>query len=285
MRVNLLPILVLIIFSLPLSAIAAELSLSAEPQSVGVGDTVLVTLHLSSAIPLNAVSASLRYSDNMTPISFSNGNSIVSIWLTSPIAKERGTSVDFEGLIPGGYVGEHGVVIRSLFKATRSGPASVVISSARALRNDGIGTEEPLVVKPLALLIGPTSIGGYVYGIDTTPPEPFSPARGNDPSLFGGHAYLVFNTVDKGSGISHYEIAEYRLPFLKHFADAQSPYELKHQSGTYTVVVKAFDNEGNARVEVFPRQRLLSPYEKGLLAIMLIGIALYFVYRRARVYT
>lgn len=267
----------------PLGALAAEVRLTAQPVSVGVGDRVAVTLSVDTFDPLNSFSGTLTYNPALlTPTGVSDGGSISSIWLTRP--KPSATSTQFVGFAAGGFVG-HGDLFTVIFTARTMGTANVTLTHAQFLQNDGQGTEERITVHPLALQVGETKNGGYQEQTDTTPPESFTLTLGKDTALFDGHPYLVFAPVDKGSGIDHVEVGETRWPFIapSSFAAADSPYALKDQYGTSRVVVRAYDRAGNVRAAVVPRQHLFRPYELAILGTLLLALLLWlFLKRRSR---
>lgn len=264
-------------FSLPTFAFAATLTLAPTPSSVGVGDVVLVTLSVTSADSVNAFSGTLNYSKNLVPVSVSDGNSIVSLWITPPTASRTGVS--FAGAVPGGYAGT-GKLFSVIFRATSAGNADISVSDPQVLLNDGNGTAASVSTSPLNLSIASVSVGGYVAQTDTTPPEAFTPLLEVGPD---GKYYLDFSTVDKQSGVNQYEVAEHRpiSPFAPAFALATSPYLLRDQNLTSDIEVRAVDASGNIRPETYPHTHLLAPYEEALLIVIVVGVAV-LVYWRFR---
>lgn len=272
----------LIFFLAPLTACAATLSLSATPAAIGVGDVVEITISVTSDIPVNTFAGSLVYSRNLTPLSVSDGSSIISVWLAHPTVS---SPISFSGFTPGGYVGRNGKLFSMLFRVTSAGTASISVADTSILRNDGAGSAEPVKVAPLALSILKVPQGGYVTPEDTDPPEPFVLAIGTSSQPFDGQSYLVFSAVDKNSGIDHYEVAESRLPWFLPLVwnDTGSPYLVNDQSGVSDIFIKAVDRAHNERITVFHRTHLLRPYEWVVLA-MIMGVLciLYYMYMRDR---
>ena len=84
--------------------------------------------------------------------------------------------------------------------------------------------------------------------IDTTKPEEFKPEIGRDPAIFEGKYFLSFATVDKMSGIDHYEIIETRDKKQDIWKKVESPYLLEDQSLQSKILVKAVDKAGNERI-------------------------------------
>jgi len=270
-------------FLLPITTSAATISLHATPESVGVGDRVLVSILLDSTIPANAFSGSILYPKTiLEPIAINDGNSIISLWITHPVVLDGELPIAFAGITPGGFSGTGGALFSVLFRATATGTANVSIKDIEVLRNDGAGGREAVTIQPLSLSIGSSPSGGYTEPDDNTPPEAFTAYQNSDPQLFDGQNYLVFVAVDKSSGIDHYAIAESRVPAFLHsflplsWDTATSPYVIRDKNLTSTVYIKAVDRAGNERVSVSPPKHLFSVYEKIALLIILIGVALFF---------
>ena len=243
-------ILLLLFLCLPYAAGAATASITQTPREVGVGDTVAVVLSVSSAIPINTFSGLLQYpKEKLELAGINDGNSIISLWLTKPVDGTSG--IRFEGLVPGGYSGNDGVLFTVFFKAKESGVAEVSLEDTVFLLNDGSGSAESVSSEALLLAVGERARGGFMQDADADPPELFAIQLGSSPDLFDGRSYIAFTTTDKGSGIGYYEVA-----------------------------VKATDNAGNERVAAYPRTHLLRPYEWLLLGILGLLLALYYVKRK-----
>ncbi|HET9641599.1 MAG TPA: cohesin domain-containing protein [Candidatus Paceibacterota bacterium] len=270
------------VLTMPLSASAATFTLSATPQDVGAGDLVRVDVLIDSITPVNAFSGIVTYGASLAPISATDGNSIVPLWLTPP-AISSAPRIPFEGIVPGGFSGMRGQIFTILFRARAAGKASIAVSEGEVLRNDGKGTPEIVISNPLTFTIAKEARGGYAEPADTTPPEPFSVTMGNDASETAGSLYLVFATTDKGSGVDHYAVAESRVPvFLQRFlplsfATTESPYVMRDQHRTSAVYIEAVDRAGNVQRAVFPPQYILSWPEVTVLLLILIAVALLFV--------
>ncbi len=117
---------------------------------------------------------------------------------------------------------------------------------------------------------------------DSTPPEAFTIGVYRDPSLFSGQWFAVFSTVDKQTGVDHYDVAEVPIPQLTepqeqwNWTRAVSPYLIKDQSMNEVIAVRAIDSAGNARVEEYtpPPAPKLNNWQIALLPYLaIIGIA------------
>ncbi|MSU74738.1 hypothetical protein EXS57_03105 [Candidatus Kaiserbacteria bacterium] len=281
--------LLFLLLLLPVSASAATVSLRATPPIIGKNDTVQVTVLLDSAIAANAFSGTLTYpADSLEPLAISDGNSIVSMWVTRPTISNTSAVVVFAGITPGGFSGDDGILFSIVFRAKAAGTAEVSLLNVEVLRNDGAGGNEPTTVEPLTLSVTTGSSGGYVEPSDDTPPEAFSAYLSTDTQLSDGKNYVVFSTVDKGSGLDHYTVAESRVPsFLWPLLPPSwyvtvSPYVLSNQNLTSTIYIKAVDRAGNERLSVFPPQHLFTTYEMLVFLAILMGAVLLWQYRLGR---
>jgi len=267
-------ILSILFLCLPYAASAASASIAQMPQDIGVGDMVAVFLRVSASTPVNTFSGLLQYpKEKLELVNLNDGNSIINLWLTKPIGGTDG--VLFEGLVPGGYAGNDGVLFTAFFKAKEPGVAEVSLENAVFLRNDGAGSAEDVSSKVLVINIAANASGGYAESADTDPPEPFiiQPGVGG---IFVGSPYIAFTAADKGTGISHYESSEQRVPFMPlRWQRAESPYALLDGYGTSDTYVKAVDNAGNERIAAYPRQNLARPYELLILGILILVLFIY----------
>jgi ATP-dependent Zn protease len=75
--------------------------------------------------------------------------------------------------------------------------------------------------------------------------------------LFDNNYFVVFSTVDKGSGIDHFEIKETYTGLDGHFVVGSSPYVLKDQSLNKNIYIKAVDKNGNIRLSKINAQNHL----------------------------
>lgn len=262
---------------------AATLTLHADPSVVAAGSTVLVTVSVDSDTPVNAFSGTLHFPNSLIPVSTSDGDSIISAWITPP--KVATTGISFAGIVPGGFAGRGGKLFSAVLRATAAGSVTVALSDVRVLRNDGAGTAEPTTATPLTLTVSKSTGSAYAAPADTAPPESFTPHIVPAGVLPGAQASVVFSTVDKGSGIGHYEVAETRLPgFLAplRWERATSPFTLHDQYLTSDVYVKAVDRAGNARVAFVMRPHLLRPQEALAGGILLVAVFAFIFWRRRR---
>ena len=139
----------------------------------------------------------------------------------------------------------------------------------QVLLNDGEGTRAQLTALGGTFVLDKSPSGGgivdewrEVVRNDNLPPESFSLelVKDEDGIDFGGRYYIVFNTSDKQSGISHYEIMEEPVLEFSQFkwggvgvpwVKESSPYVIKDQSLNSIIRVKAIDKAGNEYVATY----------------------------------
>ena len=114
--------------------------------------------------------------------------------------------------------------------------------------------------------------------IDATPPEEFTPQISSDPSVYDGKSFLVFSTVDKTSGISHYKI---RTGLVGGATITQGPYILTARPifGN-DIQIEAVDQAGNSRIVNVPYKGLLDLRKLSLAITLFIGIGLLIVIKK-----
>jgi hypothetical protein len=88
--------------------------------------------------------------------------------------------------------------------------------------------------------------GVYRVQIDSTPPREFKPVVAKDPSIFDGHAFVSFNTVDSVSGVQYYEVKT--SPFSGWQRTDGTYYKLPGIVLGDTIEVRSVDAAGNEQV-------------------------------------
>lgn len=283
-----LALLAALLWSAPFVVAAATLSIDPPGGKFGPGDTFMLTVRLDTSVNecINAASVELHYpAEWMKATAVSNGESLFTLWTEEPtVDLERGI-VKFEGGIPGGYCGriqgdpeKTNVLAKVVLSipgnmiggkiATGSEPLPVTFGdSTKVLLNDGRGTMAPLLLKSGTYTRELISTGTKnewldVTRADVTPPDLFTIALEHDPHTFQGKYFIVFATVDKQSGVHHYEVMEddpARLGYVRGqqnekalFVSTRSPYVLRDQTLSSRIVVRALDHAGNIQESILP---------------------------------
>jgi hypothetical protein len=244
----------------PLCAQAATLYIDPASGSYGPGDTFIAAVRTDTAGEcINAAHVEIAYPKGvLRVVDVGRGDSIFSLWVEEPkIDQDRGL-ITFSGGIPGGYCGKIegdpqqtnvlGKVIFTVLQTdAKTAGVSLLPTSAMYL-NDGLGTSANVTLQGATFTVLPKaalSNNEWVdqVGSDTTPPEPFTVQVESTRGVFSGAYYAVFSTVDKQSGMDHYEIFE--DGFWKRITN---PYRLSDQRLRAGVEIKAIDKAGNERI-------------------------------------
>ncbi|MCK5591644.1 MAG: hypothetical protein KAI72_06790 [Candidatus Pacebacteria bacterium] len=272
--------IIIFLFAAPFFVGAAELYLDADHSSMRVGDIIEVSLMLDAEEDVvNALEGSVSFSQNLIVRQIRYGNSLIQLWMQKPI--QKGDSIVYAGIVPGGYSGEisphwkgnrPGKILSIVFEATKIGDGWVQVNrDSIVLLHDGIGTEASLIVRDMNIEVTEGEGIGQkeVDWGDKVPPESFTPIVIRKPDNFlTGKYYIVFDTQDKNSGVHHYEVKERGTDYIV----AESPYLLKNQRFDQDVTVVAFDNAGNVRIEIVPAHLGLAWYDTILTRGILLSI-------------
>lgn len=212
---------------------------------------------------VNTVSATIDLPSNLTFIDSDDSSSVIGLWVDQPTYNPATDTFSLSGIVPGGFSGlidpfstgvhkSGGTILRLYFKGATPDVGTFSFAAADAYLNDALGTEAQVATKPLSIvvddLLGESTLASST---DTDPPLPFTPVLERDLLLYDGKYVLIFNTKDKVSGISHYEVKEGNGPWVI----ATSPYVLEDQTVSGDITVKAFDRAGNVQTEIVPGLR------------------------------
>lgn len=250
----------LIVFSffVPMFSQAAQIDINAGSSNYDLQDTFFVEVYLDTELEnINAVDGTILFDTNLRLQDVIDSDSVVNFWIEKQISEN---SFQFAGMIPGGFRGTGGKLFTLAFETQNPGKTNISLEDVSVFLNDGSGTEQKLSTKQKEFIISDklsTNVGQKnLFTSDIYPPESFKPEISKSESLFDGKWFLVFATVDKNSGISHYLIKEAKfkaLMFFKSWRIVESPYVLSDQSKTSFIAIKAVDKAGNEVVErVYP---------------------------------
>src|SRR6185437_10582053 len=95
------------LFLLPQTLFAASLSLSPATIAVHAGDTVTERIYVTSTDQaLNAVSANMRFSQNLLEVTSVSKGSVLTLWVQEPAFSNTDGTLSFSGVVPNpGYLG------------------------------------------------------------------------------------------------------------------------------------------------------------------------------------
>lgn len=284
-----------VMFFLCAPAVSRAAVLSIEPVTANYAQNETfvanVAIKLAPKECINAVSAAISFPRDLLSLrDFSDGGSVISLWVTKPVAANFARinyygMVQMQGGIPGGLCGEatstkNSILGKLIFKVNKldsqanSIASLVFLESTAVLLNDGLGTEAKIAKEGatynLSIKKEPSNLSwNDQLKKDKTPPEPFIVNTASNPAMFNGMNFLVFSTIDKQSGIDHYEVYESEFDASKisgkdlaskiksllkggdddaSWVEAVSPFQLRDQSLQSLIRVKAVDKAGNERI-------------------------------------
>lgn len=266
--------------------VANGATLYMDPNTVSLnrGDAAKVSIRLdtdeAAGECINAVDGVISYSESIVPVDITVGESIFPIWVQNPTIDKEARTISFAGGIPNGYCGRvqgdpnlTNVLVEIFFRAPgmqvgggseRTSATVQFAEATTAYLNDGLGTPATLQTIGANFTLS-DNVGSSILDpwsadvqLDDVPPEEFSAevVRFDD-----GNWWLVFNTTDKQTGISHYEVIEETYQQSKLFdfgaanapwVETRSPYLLKDQTRNSVVRVRAIDKVGNEYIVTLP---------------------------------
>src|SRR3989344_153475 len=138
---------------------AATLYAGSAYQTVEEGQTFVVDWFLDTENEsINTVSFKLNFSKDALEVSdAAAGQSLLSLWIKTPIFDNSKGTVEMIGGAPNGLQGTAVPVLRTIFRAKASGSGEIAMDETSAvLRNDGQGSQTELNSRVLAFLIVPS---------------------------------------------------------------------------------------------------------------------------------
>lgn len=308
-----------VLFVTPLFTFAADLYVDTTKKELNSGDTIISNVRINVLDEcVNAISAEVHYDTTyLDAIDFSRGESLITLWIEEPLVdREKGT-VRFAGGIPGGYCGRvigdpalSNTLGRIIFTAVPesiepNGMATTsvsIASSSEVLLNDGFGTPAAANFGSVELTLvrrGGPIINDWLQTVraDITAPEPFEIKVQRNDAMYGGKYFIAFSTIDKQTGVNHYEILETNPSLFgfdiltnrqTHWKEVESPYLLRDQSISSRLMVKAIDEAGNERISTFDppgslplKIILFELLQLSVIVLLIIGFA-YLIYKNVR---
>lgn len=262
-----------LILFLPAIVQGAELRLKKAVETINTGDVFDVSLVLNTENEsINAIEASLKYSDNLELQNISDGNSIINLWISKPKLENSQNPIFLSGLIPGGIRTSEGVVLNLTLKSLYNGRGSIQIENAKIFLNDPDASEAKIKTANLNFEIQ-NNLSNISQGqkliLDFLPPDEFNIYLSKDRNIFNNSWFVSFNAQDKGSGVNRYEIREKFLGLWGSWRVSESPHPLSDQLLLSIIEMRAVDNVERERVAMFVPIRLYAFY------IFLIGLILF----------
>ncbi len=270
--------IILLIIFFPSFVFSSEVRMEFNKVNIRSGEEFVVDLVLYPNESINAIEGNLDFDSNYLELSYiKDGNSGVNFWIDKP-QKTSQSRIYFSGITPGGFVGKTNI-FSAVFVAKKEGLSGLVLNDLKLLKNDGSGSLSYVkIVNSDFVIKKGDSKDREERTYDFYPPEYFNPIVSKDLSIYDGKYFAVFYTQDKDSGISHYEIREFKyknLSFLSKFTKSNSPYLLKDQSLQSYIEIKSVDNYDNERLAIIPPTYPPVWYESKLILIIIISISVF----------
>lgn len=242
-----------LIWAIPL--FGATLYFDPEKRECKSGEVFLVHLKINTEDEkINAIDGQIIFPpDILEVVEVSTGGSIFSLWPEFPRFDNLEGKIFFVGGVPLGFQGEGKVLtiaLRAIERKIEESFAEIEISNeTKIFLNDGEGNLASFQKSKAEISIkqGKEELKNEWISLvqeDKIPPEPFEVFLVQDPLLFEGKYFIVFQATDNQTGIDHYEIKEGK----KDWKPGNSPYLLEDQSLKEKVLVKAVDKAGNERI-------------------------------------
>jgi hypothetical protein len=292
----------------------ANLSFVSKINQVVVGQEFKLDIYLDSENEsLNAFSGEIIYpADLLNLKDILTGNSIINLWIDHPKVlpyfdgsiQTNKNKIAFSGITPGGFRGKSGFLFSLIFEAKNDGQTQINFSNLKFLLSDGLGTEVKIKSSDFNLnilsrdrrIVTSTQV---VLPLDTLPPENFEIQVLNNPEIFDNKYFIIFEAVDKGRGIDHYEVLEWKNKFsildifyklinpkkydlnVRSWTIAESPYVLKDQKLQSDIYVKAVDKAGNVKISFLKAPKPVQWYEniENWIIIIMGLVAIYLVFK------
>lgn len=255
----------------PVGAHAASLYLDPDSASYGPGDTFMVAVRVDNEDEcINAGEIHISYPKTaLRAVDVSRGDSMFTLWIEEPQIDHGKGAVHFAGGVPGGYCGRIqgdpalsnvlGRIVFTVIQTDDKKAAIDLLPQSALYLNDGLGTQAILKTSGTQVTLLPEAKGinnPWLEEVnnDDIPPDPFTVETHETEGVFGGRRYIVFTTVDKQSGIDHYEIFEKDI-----WKTITSPYPLRYQIFPQAIQVRAVDKAGNTRLADFGDPETANP--------------------------
>ena len=265
------------------SVSAATLYFNTSDDGLVVGDIFTIEVWLDTENEdVNAIDVDLDFSLGLRCKDFSDGGSIVSLWMERPQLSED-NKISFSGLIPGGFRAD-GLLLKLTLEAKSEGLRIVSFGEdSGVLLNDGKGTVAELRIENYELRIQSEEIRSpreveSLYISDVDPPESFEPKVIQLDNVFEGKYFVIFSAQDKDSGIDYYEVFD-----GGEWIVAESPYVLKNQDFRKNIQVKVVDKSGNERIEKVSSEKSSFWYANYLVWFIMTGGLLYVLWKVLKV--
>ena len=232
----------------PASALAMSVTVERPFDFVRVNDVVILDVFLDSGeTEINAIDGVLKIEGGYEIQALYTAGSVFDVWLQKPTYANK--EISFVGGTTDGVFGSNLKIFSVALKVTSAEQLTMTPVNIKAFLNNGKGTR--VAIAPTAQKITISDTPGETKNelvalrtTDTIPPQDFTVAISNDPSLFDGKYFASFVAIDDESGIESYTVKEQGFDAVT----TGNTYVLQDQTLKKTLSVTATDMAGNERV-------------------------------------
>jgi hypothetical protein len=265
---------------------AQSVSTPITANTYAIGETFTVPILVASPeAAINAFSIQVSYPDSIEFVGSDEQGSVVGLWVEQPAVVDG--KILLSGAMSSGFTETYnplnkqrspGLITKLIFRGTEP-DSGAIIAVPELFAHDGKGTVLPASGFSVQVAIDSRiSTDAYVWD-DAILPESFIPYVQKHDSIFGGKYVVIFDTIDKDSGIARYEVKEGSGRWVV----AKSPYLLNDQSLHSAIAVRAIDKAGNIRMQTVPAPRGVETSSNTIMfsvLILCIIVAGAFMYQR-----
>lgn len=271
-------------FGSPNSSFAASIKVSTE-NSIFAGDTSILYVYLDTeGQVVNSVDGSLTLSDehngNFEVQEISLANSVFTMWPRKP-SLEIDNKISFVGGSPEGLSGNMLLLYKVIVKINAPGEFSVTPNEVTVYLHDGQGSSVKTNSDVSKIVVGEPrgSVQNKwqeIVSKDNTAPRAFTIDLLQDPVLYDGKKFILFETTDTESGVNYYEVKEGDYPFVR----SGTTYVLIDQNSDKDIVVIAYDKAGNFQTSTLKQKAPIN--WPGVVIAVLVIVLIRKMIRRSR---
>lgn len=269
------------VFFLVNPVLAAEFFWVLDKEEYAIGENIEASLYLDTQNEsINTISGNISIPSNyLSSVEVFTGGSIISLWIEDPSQNNK-LPIIFSGIIPGGFSDPSGFVLSLVFfidKKPVDNNLFIDIKTPEVYLNDGKGTKTIIKAVSKSIVFNKSKVQKKDIEVsDVVVPAYLNIEFAQDQNIFDNKYFLVFVAIDKGVGISHYEVFETKKEIIvdeiRKWHKEDSPYLIKDQSLRSYIYVKAVDKAGNEIVNfVAPQNKnVWYNYVYGIILLLII---------------
>lgn len=284
MKKNTKVLFLISLFLLAKSTFAYNVLVESDVSNATVGSEFFVDILLDTAgSSVNGVEGIILFDTSKANfVRSETGQSFVTNWIEFPELKDN--SIIFSGITPNGFTdftnlttGEksNGKIVRLIFLAKNTGNFVLNTKDITVAANDGDGTTTKINdVQETILLKNAGEINKYTQDEKIKPT--ITAYVVNEPNLFNSQDTLVFNAIDKESGIEGVYLKNKKNDWIK----INSPYLLEESDRKGIITVRAVDFSGNTKsISIFPNIKDTFVSNYFVYVCLLIGLIIFFYFK------